>query len=247
VRGRLLIPLAEGERIAEAVMVDAPARYMGRNAAEVRLNRLLNLILESAVEALGFDAATVIARQEPDVATIAATDQRFIALDEAQYATGEGPGLDALDGDRRIWLDDAAEVRHRWAHFANTAADIGVHSSLSIHLPLESEVAASLNLYSRGQMALSVDLAAGTLPVAEQLVAAIESADASRSTATLVRDLAESTRSRAVIEQAKGMLMADARIAADAAYEQLVQLSQNLNIALPDAAHRIVEQRSKPD
>jgi hypothetical protein len=228
-------------------MVDAPAHFMGRNAAEVRLNRLLNLILESAVEALGFDAATVIARQEPDVATIAATDQRFIALDDAQYATGEGPCLDALDADRPIWLDDAADAGHGWAHFAKTAADLGVHSSLSIHLPLQRDVAASLNLYSRGHMALGVDLAAATVPVAEQLVAAIEGVDASRSTGTLARDLAESMRSRAVIEQAKGMLMADTRIDADAAYEQLVQLSQNLNITLPDMAHRIVEQRSKPD
>jgi hypothetical protein len=226
-------------------MVDAPARDMGPNAAEVRLNRLLNLILESAVEALGFDAATVTARQEPDVATIAATDQRFIALDDAQYATGEGPSLDALDADRPIWLDDAAEVSHRWAHFAKTAADLGVHSSLSVQLPLQSEAAASLNLYSRGHMALSVDLAAGTVPVAEQLVAAIEGNDASRSTTTLVHDLAESMRSRAVVEQAKGMLMAETRIDADAAWEQLVDLSQYLNLTLPDVAHRIVEQRTK--
>jgi hypothetical protein len=40
-------------------MADAPFRDEGADAAEVRLNRLLNLILEAAVEALGFDAATV--------------------------------------------------------------------------------------------------------------------------------------------------------------------------------------------
>jgi hypothetical protein len=40
-------------------MADAPRRDEGSDAAEQRLNRLLNMILESAVAALGFDAATV--------------------------------------------------------------------------------------------------------------------------------------------------------------------------------------------
>jgi hypothetical protein len=138
----------------------------------------LDFILESAVEALGFEAATVTARQEPDVATIAATDQRFLALDDAQYEAGEGPCLEVLDADRPIWLDDAAEVGYRWAHFAETAAQLGVHSSVSIHLPVRSGVAASLNLYSRGYMALSVDLAAAVVALAEQVAAAIGSGDA---------------------------------------------------------------------
>ena len=47
---------------------DATARDQGPDAAETRLNRLLNMILESAVEALGFDAATISARHGTDLA-----------------------------------------------------------------------------------------------------------------------------------------------------------------------------------
>jgi hypothetical protein len=43
-------------------MAEAPLREDGPDAAEARLSRLLNLIVESAVAALGFDAATVTAR-----------------------------------------------------------------------------------------------------------------------------------------------------------------------------------------
>jgi hypothetical protein len=62
----------------------------GSDAAEARLNRLLNLILETAVEALRFDAATITAR-DPDrgLGTIAATEQRLVELDEAQYESGQ--------------------------------------------------------------------------------------------------------------------------------------------------------------
>jgi hypothetical protein len=106
-------------------VADAPVRVDGSDAAEVRLNRLLNLILESAVEALGFDAATVTTRHDSRLATVAATDQRVIALDEAQYETREGPCLAALDSLEPISLDDAGEIDDRWEYFSRTAAHLG--------------------------------------------------------------------------------------------------------------------------
>ena len=226
-------------------MADAPRRDDGPDAAEVRLNRLLNLILESAVEALGFDAATVSARHDRDVATIGATDQRYIALDEAQYETGEGPCLDVLEPREPISLDDAAHTDDRWANFARTAQQLGIHSSLSMHLPVDSEgLAASLNLYSKQRLSLSDEQIATAVPFAEQLAAAIQSVDEHRSTAKLARNLAEAMRSRAVIEQAKGILMADHRISADEAFDRLAALSQQSNTKLRDVARRMLEARS---
>src|SRR5437763_661957 len=129
-------------------MANAPLRDDGADAAEVRLNRLLNILLESAVEALGFDAATISARQRSDVATVAATDQRLVELDDAQYESGEGPCLAVLDVHEPIPIEDAAQLDDRWDHFSRTAAHLGIHSTLSMHLPMDGdELAASLNLY----------------------------------------------------------------------------------------------------
>jgi len=212
----------------------------------VRLNRLLNLIFEAAVEALGFDAATVTARDGRAVATIAVTDQRFMALDDAQYEAGQGPCLQVLEPHEPISLDDAATSDDRWEHFSRTAADLGVHSSLSMHLPVDSaDLAASLNMYSKSHLALSqrqVEKAA--VPFAEQLAAAITSVDAHRSTARLARNMADAMRSRAVIEQAKGILMADNHIDEDQAFQRLSALSQNANVKLRDVARRLVQERS---
>src|SRR5256885_7574896 len=122
------------------------------DAAEVRLNRLLNLILETAVEALGFSAATVTTRHDGDLSTVGATDQRMIGLDDAQYEGG-GPCVATLDQSEPIFLEDAAASDERWEHFAETAAHLGVTSSLSVHAPTDSaEMAASLNLYSRDRL-----------------------------------------------------------------------------------------------
>jgi GAF domain-containing protein len=229
-------------------MADPLQREDGPDAAEVRLNRLLNLILESAVEALGFDAATVTARHDRDIATIGATDQRYIALDDAQYETGEGPCLAVLEPHEPIALDNAAETDDRWANFARTAEHLGIHSSLSMHLPVDSEgLAASLNLYSKRRLALGDEQIANAMPFAEQLAAAIMSVDAYRSTAKLARGMAEAMRSRAVIEQAKGILMSDHQIDEDEAFERLTRLSQHANIKVRDVARRLVDERSKRD
>jgi hypothetical protein len=227
-------------------MADAPLREDGPDAAEVRLNRLLNLILEAAVEALGFEAATVTARHGDDLATIAATDQRLIPLDHAQYETGEGPCLQVLDQADPISLDDAAQSEDRWEHFSRTAADLGIHSTLSMHLPVDgADLAASLNLYSKHHHDLGNQQVTAAIPFAEQLAAAITSVEEHRSTATLARNLAEAMRSRAAIEQAKGILMADYHIDEDQAFQRLVDLSNHANIKLRDAAKRLVYERSK--
>ena len=229
-------------------MADAPLREDGPDAAEVRLNRLLNLILEAAVEALGFDAATVSARHGDDLATIAATDQRVIPLDDAQYQTGQGPCLQVLDQEDPIPVEDAALSDDRWENFSRTAADLGVHSTLSMHLPVDSsDLAASLNLYSKQHLNLGDQHITDAIPYAEQLAAAIISVEAHRSTATLARNLAEAMRTRAVIEQAKGILMSDKRVTADEAFDQLAQLSQHSNMKLHDIARRLVHERSKPE
>ncbi|HEY3766387.1 MAG TPA: GAF and ANTAR domain-containing protein [Gaiellales bacterium] len=218
------------------------------DAAETRLNRLLNLILETAVEVLGFDAATVTARyQRGGMSTIAATDQRLVELDDAQYDGRSGPCLSVLDQSEPIYLEDASVDDPRWQHFSRTAAQMGVHSTLSVHVPTDAaEVAASLNFYARRRYELGDQQVRAAESFAEQLAAAVQSVEAYRSTARLAEDLAEAMRSRAVIEQAKGILMADERVDADRAFERLVELSQHSNTKLREVAQRLVADRSTP-
>jgi GAF domain-containing protein len=222
----------------------------GSDAAETRLNRLLNLILETAVEVMGFDGATVSARDSKDrLSTIAATDQRMIDLDDAQYATGEGPCLAVLEPREPIFLEDAGrDGDDAWEHFTRTAADLGIRSTLSMHVPTDTEqVAASLNFYAKRRLELGDTQMRTAEGFAQQLAAAILGVDAYKSTARLAHDMAEAMRSRAVIEQAKGILMADHRIDADHAFEQLQQLSNHSNMKLRQVAQRLVEERTNPN
>jgi hypothetical protein len=215
------------------------------DAVEVRLNRLLNLILETAVEALGFSAATVTARHGDDISTVAATDQRLVELDDAQYAGG-GPCVQTLDDPGPIVLDVAAASDERWQHFAHTAAHLGVRTSLSLHVPTDTEdVAASLNLYAHERLELSDAHIGRAAAYAEQLAATLQSVDAYRATASLAKNLAQAMRTRAVIEQAKGILMAADHITAEAAFQRLAAVSQHTNVPVREIARRLVAERSQ--
>jgi transcriptional regulator with GAF, ATPase, and Fis domain len=216
-------------------------------AAETRLNRLLNYILETSVDVLGFDAVTVTARHEGALSTVAATDQRLVAVDEAQYAANEGPCLAVLDAHDPILISKIGDEA-RWPQFTETAQHFGVEASLSVHVPVEIEdVAASMNFYARRPMTVTDHLVSASSGFARQVADSMAAVEEYRATATLAHHLSEAMKSRAVIEQAKGILIADHGIDADEAFAMLVRLSQRTNTKVRDVAQRLVDGRQTPD
>ena len=233
--------LVANERVV-GTMEDAATR--GADAGEARLNRLLNLILETAVDMLGYDAATISTRAGGELSTIGATDQRYIMLDDAQYESGEGPCVSVLDQRDAIFVSDLSDPEGEWDAFRQTAAYLGVVSSLSLHVEMDTEeLAASLNLYSRQQLERSGERVRQAEAFAAQVAAALQGVDAYRSSARLAAQLAEAMRSRATIEQAKGILISEQALSPDQAFQRLVELSQHSNTKLAEVAKRLVEDR----
>ena len=96
---------------------------------------------------LRFDGATVSTRHDGGFATIAVTDQRLLALDDAQYG-GAQDRVSRCSTAPSLYLEDASAADDRWEDFARTAGELGVGSTLSLHVPTEADdVAASLNFY----------------------------------------------------------------------------------------------------
>jgi ANTAR domain/GAF domain len=214
-------------------------------AAEARLNRLLNYILETSVDVLGFDGVTVTARHDGQFSTVAATDQRLIAVDEAQYAANDGPCVTALEPHDPVVVQDVRELGEQWRYFADTASHVGVVSSMSVHVPVEiDDVEASMNFYARRPFAIDQTLAASAKGFAQQVGESMVALEEYRSAAELARNLAEAMKSRATIEQAKGILMAERNVDPDEAFRLLTHLSQRSNTKLRDVAARIVEGRT---
>jgi len=81
-------------------------------------------------------------------ATLAATGETSRRVDEIQYETGEGPCLEAIDGDDVAWVEDLATDR-QWPEFARRCvAETGVRSMFSFRLFLSGDGRAALSFYA---------------------------------------------------------------------------------------------------
>lgn len=173
--------------------------------------------------------------------TAAATGPRALALDERQYDRGFGPCLDCMLGAEPLRIDSTA-TDPRWPDFCASAREHGVASSLSIPLPLQREVQAAVNLYGTAPAAFddaAVELA-GTL--AAHAGVALANMHLYEAQSRVAEQLQTAMASRAVIEQAKGILMGSRGCSAEEAFTVLVRLSQDANRKLRDVAQALVDE-----
>ena len=181
---------------------------------------------------------TIIQRGRPH--TLAATGDLADDLDRAQYDADEGPCLEAARTQGTIVVRDL-EAARRWPVFAETGERVGLGSSLSVPLVLSApETFGGLNCYGKAPDAFDASDRELAERFAAQASAVVANALAYWETFDQAANLAKAMEHRAVIEQAKGILMATQRCSADAAFDLLRRASQRENRKLRDVAMDIV-------
>ncbi len=204
------------------------------------LDTALHLVCQQLIYVIpGADIASVTLLRDGIPATTACTDRRAIDIDAAQYRAEAGPCLEAAATGQIVRVD-VATARARWPEFTESAVAAGVASYLSAPLVVDAQHTGSLNLYglhAHGYheidsvlLELFVTAVEGTLRATARYLAAQQEA----------AQLATALVSRAVIDQAKGILMGARGISADEAFELLVAQSQRENRKLRDCAERFV-------
>lgn len=176
----------------------------------------------------------------PHDVTFGGTSEVAEALDERQREVGRGPCLNAAEGGEPVIVDDMA-TEDRWPDYSPRALELGIRSSLSVPLPTQEHVVAALNWYSAKVGAFTEKHIPPAETFASQVAVAVTNAHLYNSVATLARQMQEAMGTRAVIEQAKGILMAQSHVEADTAFNMLVRASQRENRKLREIASAIVE------
>jgi GAF domain-containing protein len=175
-----------------------------------------------------------------------ASDDWAKELDELQYAEHEGPCLDAYRTGNAFRVRDITSDP-RWPSYLPRATERGARSMMSLPMPAEGNVIGALNVYARTADVFDAEAASVAEIVAAHAGLASHVAAAFFRHRSLAEQLAEAMRSRAVIEQAKGVLIAVHRCPADEAFERLVSMSQNSNRKLRDVASDLVATASGAD
>jgi hypothetical protein len=206
-------------------------------AAATEERSLSQLTLLAASQVTGCAAAAVTLWRDGELASEAASHPDAPWLTSVQLSCGRGPVIDALTAEAPISCPDTM-TETRWPEFAAAALRIGVRNSvtLSYHGP----VVITLTLLGVRPGAVSPDqlqLAELLVAYGSALVGAVADFGDSQRTAVQLRDAATG---RAVVDQAKGILMHALGCSADDALERMRDVSQRSNLRATEVARRIV-------
>jgi GAF domain-containing protein len=207
------------------------------------LDQVLTDVTRIAAQGIpGAEATSITLLRDEKAFTVAHHGEMALAADELQYAHGSGPCMDAGRGGVLLRVDDM-RTEERWPDYvAHVVRSTPVRSSLSVPLPYQGTSIGALNNYSTQPAAFaSPDSLRAGLEVAEVVAVAVANADAHHQLSEQTRNMRVAMESRAVIEQAKGVLMAQRHVDAEQAFEILREASQRYNRKLRDIALGIVE------
>jgi GAF domain-containing protein len=207
--------------------------------ADRELPEVLSEIVHISRRAIPGAEATSITLIRDDRAFTAAFDgQIAMDADELQYERGYGPCLDAGRSGELFVVEDM-RVEERWPDYASHVAQLGVLSSLSVPLPFQGATIGALNNYARKPGAFGEEDVALGEEVAAFVAIAVGNAEAAARATDDVANMRRAMASRAVIEQAKGILMERYKITAEQAFTLLTHASQRSNVKLRDVAEEL--------
>jgi GAF domain-containing protein len=207
---------------------------------EVDLKGVLDRVAELARTTLpGAGQASISLIREDGVYTAACTGEVAARLDELQHAGLSGPGLEAASGRGSLVVPDTT-ADDRWNGWPRRAAEAGVGSVLAVGLPILETVEGALTVYGDRPHAFDEKTVRLARTFAECAGTALANAHLYATKVNLTRQMQAAMASRAVIEQAKGILMAERRCSAEEAFAVLIRASQDSNRKLRDVALALV-------
>lgn len=172
--------------------------------------------------------------------TAAFTGSLAAQLDERQYETGYGPCLGAAEFGQTI-RTDSADPGTAYPDFAQMAARAGIRHTLAVALPVPGRVVGALNLYSTSERPFDDQAESDVATFAGYVAVALANAALYAGAVDVASQLRVAMASRAVIEQAKGILMLQNGCPPEEAFAILARLSQTRNVKLRDIAEDVVQ------
>jgi GAF domain-containing protein len=208
---------------------------------------LLADVAEFAAQAIpGADGASVALIDAQDgisgVQTFAATAPLVHEIDVVQYdELNEGPCITCMQS-RRPTVSGSLGSDSRWPHFGGRVARMRIHSALALPLMVGNEVIGSINAYAEGRDAFAEHAVRLGSQFAKPAAVSVYNAQLLASAHARTVRLQRALESRAVIDQAIGIVRSRSGGSADEAFERLTRISQAENVKLHVIAERLVEE-----
>ena len=185
------------------------------------LRRIADLAKQT-MGGVGEVSLTLIEARRPR--SLVSTGRLAVELDDRQYEAGFGPCLDAAKSGQTIVVD-CTQDDTPYVDFARAAGRAGVRHIISVGMPLAQRTIGCLNIYRAAEEPISpvflehAQLFAHHAAVATNRTGSTDPDQGGNSEMTV-------HRVDAVLEQAKGIIMARYRCTADEAHDLLIRTSR---------------------
>jgi PAS domain-containing protein len=211
---------------------------LGADAGELHstLKHVVKLCVQALIDA---DDVSLLVGDPLEPTMTVASSALAQHLDGLQHSRAGGPSFDAYRSRRPIALDGDAVTEHQG--LADDAEARTVHSLLTVPLVTDEMPTGVMTVYATSERSVA------TLNALRQVMPFVEAAQ------TLIRDtraheemrrtqeqLEAALTSRAVIDQAKGMIMISLKCNADEAFGHLVRMSSTRHEKVRDVAQSMV-------
>jgi GAF domain-containing protein len=209
---------------------------------ELSMDSLLQMVADLTKTVMpGNPEASVLLLAKDQPNTVSSTGELATDLDESQYETGQGPCLHAARTGEVTEIRDT-RADDRWPDYTPRAVEHGNLSSLSIPLAIDqdAQVTGALNIYARRPDAFDEASRSVATRFAPYAAVAAGNLYAYQSARDMADNLQTALESRAVIDQAKGILMERYKLTADQAFQLLARVSMTTNRKLRDIADHLV-------
>jgi GAF domain-containing protein len=180
--------------------------------------------------------------------TVASSSAHAQTMDEVQYSFGDGPCLDAARNHHTNYIPDVADVSDdsdggaRWPEYRAVVAEHGLHSILSVPVPLDPTGGSgcAINVYADTAHAFSAADIETTKQLAQEAANTVHIAVRIAHLADTAENLRAAMDSRTDIDLAAGIIMAQNRCSQDTAVTILKAASSARNLRLHDLAIAII-------
>ncbi len=240
--------LTSNQLIADEAELSAGLRGLAGIVAGARgVMDLLRDVAEFAVHAIPGADGVSIALVDPQhgissVQTWAATEVLVHEIDTVQYhELHEGPCISCMHT-RRPTVSGSLGSDSRWPHFGGRVARMRMHSALALPLIVDEQVIGSINAYAKARDAFAEHAVQLGSQFARPAAVSVYNAQLLASAHERTLRLQRALESRAVIDQAIGIIRSRSGGSPDEAFERLTQISQSENIKLYSVAERLVDE-----
>lgn len=240
--------MADEQNVQPPDPTEALERLGRLSLRELSMDSLLQTVSDLTKAVMpGNPESSVLLLAKGRPTTVVSTGQLATYLDETQYAEGEGPCLHAARSGEMTEIADT-RTEDRWPDYTPRAVEHGNLSSLSIPLAIDpdEQVTGALNIYARRPNAFDDASRSVATRFGPYAAVAVGNLHAYQSARDMAENLQTALESRAVIDQAKGILMERYKLTADRAFQLLARTSMTTNRKLRDVADHLVRTGELP-